>query len=79
MIKSYDWWKEQYDKYYVQQTRERTLITSIADSYLRNRMIDEFKLLVKVQIEKYRKRNVGYERTDCRKESERRSLHRPVF
>ena len=29
------------------------LITSIADSYLRNRMIDEFKLLVKVQIEKY--------------------------
>ena len=29
------------------------LITSIADSYLRNRRIDEFKLLVKVQIEKY--------------------------
>lgn len=29
------------------------LITSIADSYLRNRMIDEFKLLVKSQIEKF--------------------------
>ena len=33
----------------------------------------------KVQIENDRKRNVGYERTDCRKESERRSLHRPVL
>ena len=29
------------------------IITSIADSYLRNKMIDEFKLLVNVQIEKY--------------------------
>lgn len=33
--------------------KKEPLITSIADSYLRNRMIDEFKLLVKVQIEKY--------------------------
>lgn len=29
------------------------VITSIADSYLRNKMIDEFKMLVNVQIEKY--------------------------
>ena len=29
------------------------LITSIADSYLRNKMIDESKLLINVQIEKY--------------------------
>ncbi len=29
------------------------LITSIADSYLRNRMINEFKLLVSAQIKKY--------------------------
>lgn len=33
--------------------KKEPLITSIADSYLRNRMIDEFKLLVKVQIGKY--------------------------
>ena len=33
--------------------KKEKLITSIADSYLRNRMIDEFKLLVNVQIEKY--------------------------
>lgn len=33
--------------------KKEPLITYIADSYLRNRMIDEFKLLVKVQIEKY--------------------------
>lgn len=33
--------------------KKETLITSIADSYLRNKMIDEFKLLVNVQIEKY--------------------------
>lgn len=33
--------------------KKEPLITSIADSYLRNRMLDEFKLLVKVQIEKY--------------------------
>lgn len=45
------------EKYYVQQTRERTLITSIADSYLRNKMIDEFKLLVNAQIEKYPDQN----------------------
>ena len=33
--------------------KKEHLITSIADSYLRNRMIDEFKVLVKVQIGKY--------------------------
>ena len=33
--------------------KKEPLITSIADSYLRNKLIDEFKLLVKVQIEKY--------------------------
>lgn len=33
--------------------KKEPIITSIADSYLRNRMIDEFKLLVNVQIEKY--------------------------
>ena len=33
--------------------KKEPLITSIADSYLRNRMIDEFKVLVKVQIGKY--------------------------
>lgn len=33
--------------------KKEPLITSIADSYLRNRMIDEFKLLVKSQIEKF--------------------------
>lgn len=33
--------------------KKEPLITSIADSYLRNKMIDEFKLLVKAQIEKY--------------------------
>lgn len=33
--------------------KKEPLVTSIADSYLRNRMIDEFKLLVKAQIEKY--------------------------
>ena len=33
--------------------KKEPLITSIADSYLRNRMINEFKLLVEVQIEKY--------------------------
>ena len=33
--------------------KKEPLITSIADSYLRNKMIDEFKLLVNVQIEKY--------------------------
>lgn len=33
--------------------KKEPIITSIADSYLRNKMIDEFKLLVNVQIEKY--------------------------
>lgn len=33
--------------------KKEPLITSIADSYLRNKMINEFKLLVNVQIEKY--------------------------
>lgn len=33
--------------------KKEPIITSIADSYLRNRMINEFKLLVEVQIEKY--------------------------
>lgn len=33
--------------------KKEPIITSIADSYLRNKMIDEFKLLVSVQIEKY--------------------------
>lgn len=33
--------------------KKEPTITSIADSYLRNRMIDEFKLLVNAQIEKY--------------------------
>lgn len=33
--------------------KKEPLITSIADSYLRNRMIDEFKLLVNAQIKKY--------------------------
>ena len=33
--------------------KKEPLITSLADSYLRNKMIDEFKLLVKVQIEKH--------------------------
>lgn len=33
--------------------KKEPLITSIADSYLRNRMIDEFKSLVNTQIEKY--------------------------
>lgn len=33
--------------------KKEPLVTSIADSYLRNKMIDEFKLLVKVQIKKY--------------------------
>lgn len=33
--------------------KKEPTITSIADSYLRNKMIDEFKLLVNVQIEKY--------------------------
>ena len=33
--------------------KKEPIITSIADSYLRNRMINEFKLLVKSQIEKY--------------------------
>lgn len=33
--------------------KKEPIITSIADSYLRNRMIDEFKLLVKVQTDKY--------------------------
>ena len=33
--------------------KKEPVITSIADSYLRNRMIDEFKLLVNVQIDKY--------------------------
>ena len=33
--------------------KKEPLITSIADSYLRSKMIDEFKLLVNVQIEKY--------------------------
>ena len=33
--------------------KKEPIITSIADSYLRNRKVDEFKLLVKVQIEKY--------------------------
>jgi hypothetical protein len=33
--------------------KKEPLITSIADSYLRNRMIKEFKLLVNVQLEKY--------------------------
>ena len=33
--------------------KKEPIITSIADFYLRNKMIDEFKLLVNVQIEKY--------------------------
>lgn len=33
--------------------KKEPIITSIADSYLRNKMINEFKLLVSVQIEKY--------------------------
>ena len=33
--------------------KKEPIITSIADSYLRNKMVDEFKLLVNVQIEKY--------------------------
>lgn len=33
--------------------KKESLITSIADSYLRNKMLDEFKQLVNVQIEKY--------------------------
>lgn len=33
--------------------KKQPLITSIADSYLRNKMINEFKLLVKVQYELY--------------------------
>jgi len=33
--------------------KKETLITSIADSYLRNNMIDEFKMLVKAQITQY--------------------------
>lgn len=33
--------------------KKDSLITSIADSYLRNRMVDEFKLLVNTQIKKY--------------------------
>lgn len=33
--------------------KKEPIITSIADSYLRNKMIDEFKLLVNVQIENY--------------------------
>lgn len=33
--------------------KKEPIITSIADSYLRNKMINEFKLLVNVQIEKY--------------------------
>jgi hypothetical protein len=33
--------------------KKEPIITSIADSYLRNRMIKEFKLLVNVQVEKY--------------------------
>ena len=33
--------------------KKEPIITSIADSYLRNRMTDEFKLLVKAQIEQY--------------------------
>ena len=33
--------------------KKEPLITYIADSYLRNKMINEFKLLVKVKIEKY--------------------------
>lgn len=33
--------------------KKEPLITSIADSYLRHRMIDEFKLLVNAQIKKY--------------------------
>ena len=33
--------------------KKEPIITSIADSYLRNRMINEFKLLVKTQIEQY--------------------------
>ena len=33
--------------------KKEPIITSIADSYLRNRMIDEFKLLVKSQIKQY--------------------------
>lgn len=33
--------------------KKEPIITSIADSYLRNKMIDEFKLLVNVQIKKY--------------------------
>lgn len=37
--------------------KKEPLITSIADSYLRNKMIDEFKLLVNAQIEKYLDQN----------------------
>ena len=33
--------------------KKEPLITSIADSYLRNKMIDEFKQLVNIQIDKY--------------------------
>ena len=33
--------------------KKEPIITSIADSYLRNKMLDEFKLLVNVQIKKY--------------------------
>lgn len=33
--------------------KKETLITSIADSYLRNKKIDEFKQLVNIQIDKY--------------------------
>lgn len=33
--------------------KKEPIVTSIADSYLRHRMIDEFKLLVKTQIEQY--------------------------
>ena len=33
--------------------KKEPIITSIADSYLRNRMINEFKILVKTQIEQY--------------------------
>ncbi len=41
--------------------KKESIVTSIADSYLRNHMIDEFKLLVKAQIKQYpdeKKRNV---------------------
>lgn len=33
--------------------KKEPIITSIADSYLRNKMIDEFKLLVNIQTQKY--------------------------